>query len=145
MEEGKVCRQLTESVDIYPTLCELAKIPIPEILGGESMVPVMDNPAIPGKKAVFTQFHRRPRVSPDGGRYMGYSMITDKYHYVEWYTWDNQEKQAGELKGVELYDLVSDPAENRNLANHPDYNTIRLDLARRINLEWPAYRSFAGG
>ena len=144
-EEGGVCRQLTESVDIYPTLCELVGIPIPEILGGESMVPVMENPEIPGKKAVYTQFHRRPRVSPDGGRYMGYSMITDVYHYVEWYTWDFQKKQAGELKAVELYDLEADPAENRNLANHPDYNNIRQDLARQINQEWPADRSFAGG
>lgn len=95
----------------------------------------MENPAIAGKKAIFTQFHRRPRVSPDGGCYMGYSMITDEYHYVDWYTWDNQENQAGELKAVELYDPGSDPAENRDLANRPDYNTIRPDPARRINQE----------
>jgi len=145
MDGGRVCRQLTESVDIYPTLCELTGIPVPQILGGESMVPIMENPAIQGKKAVFTQFHRRPRITPDGGRYMGYSMITDAYHYVEWYAWDHQEKQAGTLEAVELYDLGSDPGENRNLARHPDFNSIRLDLARLMKEEWPADRPFSGG
>ena len=145
MKGGQVCSQLTESVDLYPTLCELAGLPLPEVLGGKSMVPIMENPVLPGKEAAFTQFHRRPRITPDGGRYMGYSMITETYHYVEWYTWDNQEKEAGTLEAVELYDLGSDPGENRNLANQPGYSDIRSDLARMIKEEWPAERRFAGG
>jgi arylsulfatase A-like enzyme len=142
---GQVCSQLTESVDLYPTLCELAGLPLPEVLGGKSMVPIMENPVLPGKEAVFTQFHRRPRITPDGGRYMGYSMITETYHYVEWYTWDNQDKEAGTLEAVELYDLESDPDENRNLANQPGYSDIRSDLARVMKAKWPAERRFAGG
>ena len=109
------------------------------------MVPVMENPTLPGKEAVFTQFHRRPRVTPDGGRYMGYSMITETYHYVEWYTWDHQQKKAGTLEAVELYDLGSDPGENRNLADHPDYGDIRSDLERLMKEDWPADRAFTGG
>jgi arylsulfatase A-like enzyme len=144
MEGGQVSMHLTESIDIYPTLCELAGLPLPQVLGGESLVPIMENPSLPGKKAAFTQFHRRPRVTPDGGRYMGYSMITEKYHYVEWYTWDHQDKEAGTLEAVELYELSSDPGENRNLATHEDYIPIKMEMARMIKEEWPVDRSFAG-
>ena len=47
---------LVELVDMYPSLCELAGIPQPEDLEGQSFVPLLKNPELEWKKAAFSQF-----------------------------------------------------------------------------------------
>ena len=73
---------LTELVDLFPTICELAGIEIPTYMQGLSMAPLMDKPDRDWKTAAFSQFHRRPKVSADGQRYMGYSINTKTHHYI---------------------------------------------------------------
>jgi iduronate 2-sulfatase len=47
---------LVELVDIFPTLCELADVPLPEHLEGHSFVKLLDKPDQPWKKAAFSQY-----------------------------------------------------------------------------------------
>lgn len=104
-----------EFVDVYPTVAELAGLPVPPGLQGTSAVPLIANPARPWKKAVFTQFLRDGIwVAPDSIPYMGYSIRTERYHYVTWIDWRTRKTAAREL-----YDLATDPDENRNLAGDP--------------------------
>ncbi|MFK7851931.1 MAG: sulfatase [Akkermansiaceae bacterium] len=49
---GKRCAEIVETVDIYPTLCELTGVPTPEGLSGESLVRLLDNPEQIGGEAV---------------------------------------------------------------------------------------------
>ena len=69
-------KALVEFVDIYPTLCELAGLELPEHLEGTSFAPLLDKPDTPWKKAAFSQYPR--------GSKMGYTMRTDRYRYTLW-------------------------------------------------------------
>jgi iduronate 2-sulfatase len=53
---GLTSDALVELVDMYPTLCELAGVPIPDHVEGHSFAPLLDDPNLPWKKAAFSQF-----------------------------------------------------------------------------------------
>jgi iduronate 2-sulfatase len=53
---GKSSDALVELVDMYPTLCELAGLPLPKHLEGHSFAPLLEKPDRPWKKAAFSQF-----------------------------------------------------------------------------------------
>lgn len=133
---GVQTHALTELVDLFPTICELAGIDIPEYMQGVSMVPLMENPEQEWKSAAFSQFHRRPKVSADGKRYMGYSINTSGYHYIEWYTWDHETGTRGDARGAELFDRVNDPYETVNIAGDPDYSEVVKDLSAKLAGGW---------
>ena len=136
--KGEKTDSLTELVDLYPTLCDLAGIDIPDAMEGISLSPLLEQPDLDLKSAAFSQYVRRPKNSPDGKRYMGYSMVTSEYHYVEWRPWDETTKTAGELAAVELYDLISDPDENINIAGFPEYAETIRGLSEKLKAGWHA-------
>ncbi|MBC8217246.1 MAG: sulfatase, partial [Planctomycetes bacterium] len=82
-KKGQVCRRLVELVDMYPTLVELAGLPVPDGLEGVSMVPLLGNPRRGGKAAAFTQFPR-PAYYKKSFDVMGYGVRTERFHYIEW-------------------------------------------------------------
>jgi iduronate 2-sulfatase len=53
---GRSSDALVELIDMYPTLCELAGLPVPGHLEGRSFAPLLDDPDIPWKSAAFSQF-----------------------------------------------------------------------------------------
>ncbi len=130
------CDKLVELVDLYPSLCDLAEIEIPNNMEGISFKLLMKNPSFEWKSAVFSQYHRRPNVTPDKKRYMGFSMVTAEYYFVEWRFWDDREKIAGEVAAVELYNNVKDPDENINIADYPENKKIVELLSEQLNAGW---------
>jgi iduronate 2-sulfatase len=128
--------EITELIDMFPSLCELAEIPVPEYLQGTSFVPLIKNPELPWKKAAFSQFHRRPKVSADGKRYMGYSMNTKEYHYIEWYAWDKETGTRGEFKDAELYNSVDDPYETVNISGEKNMSELKTKLSKQLKDGW---------
>jgi arylsulfatase A-like enzyme len=120
---GKTTDALVEFVDIYPTLCELAGLPLPEHLEGKSMTPLLSNPDQSFKRAAFSQFRRRDGPIP----LMGYAMRTARYRYIEW-----QDRRNGRVVETELYDHERDPLENTNLAGAAE-NRVRItELSRQM-------------
>ncbi|HTN73753.1 MAG TPA: sulfatase-like hydrolase/transferase [Pirellulaceae bacterium] len=98
---------LVETVDIYPTLCELAGLPAPTgplQLDGQSLVPLLRDPAASTKNHIL---HVYPR-----GERMGRAIRTVRYRLVEWKT----PGAAANTAEVELYDYEADPRETKNLA-----------------------------
>jgi iduronate 2-sulfatase len=113
---------LVEFVDIYPTLCEACGLPVPDGLEGTSLVPLIEKPNRPWKKAAFSQYPR--------SKVMGYSIRTDRYRYTEW-------AEPGKPPvGIELYDHERDPGENINLANRADYRHVAKELAEMLHKGW---------
>ncbi len=137
---GAKTESLTELIDMFPSLLELAGIDVPDYMQGTSFVPLLENPYQDWKTAAFSQFHRRPQHTPDKGRYMGYSMKTTTQHYIEWYEWDHIKGEKGEFKAVELYDLIIDPDENRNIANEPTQKENVAALSKKLWRGWRAAR-----
>jgi arylsulfatase A-like enzyme len=126
--------RLVEFVDVYPTLAELAGLPVPAGLEGVSAVPLLKDPSLPWKTAVFSQFLRAGTwAAPDGQPYMGYSLLTERDHYVVWINWATKVEAAREL-----YDRRSDPDENTNLAGRPELAARVASLEARRRSGWRA-------
>lgn len=133
---GGKSNELVELVDVFPTLCDIANIEIPAYMQGTSLKPLINNPVLRWKSAVFNQFQRKPGETLDKKQYMGYSMVTKKYHFIEWYNWDYAKKIATELVTTELYDLETDPEENINIALYPSNKTIVDALSTQRKKGW---------
>ncbi|HUS38852.1 MAG TPA: sulfatase-like hydrolase/transferase, partial [Pirellulales bacterium] len=120
---GKDSRALVEFVDIYPTLCDLAGLPVPAALEGTSLKPLLEDASRSVKTAAFSQFPRRH----EGAEYMGYAMRTDRYRYVEW-----QDRRTREVVTTELYDHIRDPLENTNIAGLEENKPVLKRLSRQM-------------
>lgn len=119
---------LVEMVDLYPTICELTGLKTPPNLEGLSLVPLLQNPGRPWKLAAFSQYARGFTY-----RFMGKSMRTDRYRYIEW-----RDRLDDKVVATELYDHETDPQENINIAGDPQHKELVHQLSSRLALGWKA-------
>ena len=132
---GESCPALVEFVDVYPTLCELAGLPLPGDLEGRSVAPLLEKPDQPWKEAVFSQFRRRH----EGVQYMGYAMRTDRYRFVEWIN-----RHSLQTVATELYDQKHDPRENTNLAAKLEHRLLVGQLSDQLWSSLPKPKPLPG-
>jgi iduronate 2-sulfatase len=59
---GEASDALVESIDLFPTLCELATIPVPDFCHGTSLVPVLKDPNATVKAAAISYFGNRSTI-----------------------------------------------------------------------------------
>jgi arylsulfatase A-like enzyme len=123
---GAASSALVEFVDIYPSLCELAGLPLPPHLEGTSFVPLLDTPDKPWKSAAFTQVVHGPAT--------GRSLRTDRYRFTRW----QQSKAAGQTVALEIYDYHNDPVERENLAARPENTALVKELTAKLEAGWKA-------
>ncbi len=121
---GRVISTPTEFLDIYPTLCDLAGLEIPEGLAGASLKPVLENQTERAHPYAISQFAR--------GGYEGYTLRTDRFRYTEWLTKQYREGTLPYSEQIvhfrELYDYQNDPLETVNLIDDENYQTVRDTL-----------------
>lgn len=107
---GQTSRRIVQFVDIYPTLADLARLPLPPALEGVSLRPLLDNPEAAWDKPAFSVQSR--------GWSLGRRIRTERWAYSEW---------DDSAEGAMLFDHDADPHELRNLANGPAHaNTIAI-------------------
>jgi iduronate 2-sulfatase len=120
---GAATKQLAETVDIFPTLAELAGLPAPkgpQRIDGVSLAPVLRDPAARVRDHAY---HCYPR-----GERMGRAIRTERYRLVEW----KKPGAPADTAELELYDYQTDPLETKNLATtQPEVAAqLRAILAR---------------
>jgi len=112
---GREVSELVESVDLYPTLCQLMDLEVPEGVEGKSLIPVIEEGAAGKDAAICEWAWTRPRP-------MIHAIRTQEFRLVYY---------GSGLEG-ELYERRTDPDELVNLYNHPDYLRVRLRLLERM-------------
>lgn len=116
----------SEFVDIFPTLCDLVKIPKPKYLDGISLVPAIKNPSTEVKGYALSQY-------PRGKDKMGYSIRTKQFRYTVWFGKNWKTNMQFDEKAViarEMYDYKKDPLETENVADKPEYQKERLRMEK---------------
>lgn len=145
-----MCMDLVESIDIYPTILELASVDTGHYHMGTSLVSLMrggsHDPRRGGKSAVFAEagwntdehhcftpldvavgrYAATAKASRKNARFCTRSVMirTDRYKYV--YSPDERD---------ELFNLVEDPSCTKNIADDPETVPTRQELRSGI-LEW---------
>jgi iduronate 2-sulfatase len=108
---GQATEAIVETIDLYPTLCELAGVPVLAGLSGSSLLPHLDDPKTSGGEAV-SYFGANETIRTDRHRLIRHN---------------NGKKQPA----YELYDHSSPEKETKNIANaHPD---LVRDLAAKLD------------
>lgn len=101
---------LVRGIDVAPTLLDCVGLPIPRHMQGRSMRPLMESSSPAPNRTLLAQWHEVGATSLRAGH------------------WKLIRMGRG---GAALYDVASDPAEQRDVAReHPN---VRADLERRLN------------
>lgn len=99
---GLECGRVVSLLDIYPTLVELCGLPEANMLEGNSLVPLIQDPDMEWEKPVLNTWY-----------YQNHAVRSEHWRYIRY-------RDGGE----ELYDHRNDPGEHINLAGDPEYATV---------------------
>ena len=153
---GATVTALTEHIDIFPTLLELAGLtdsPAAAGLQGHSLVPLLTNPAaetLPARPFAYSQYPRHTTPCPgdecDYPHAMGYSLRTPQWRFTQWVDYNNAtykpnfNRSTSTVFFQELYAHSGDVTgrnwtafERHNLANDPAYADVVKNLTTLLH------------
>jgi arylsulfatase A-like enzyme len=116
--KGGSTSSLVEFIDIYPSLADICGLQIPPHCQGRSFKALLDDPAGTIKLETYSQYNK--------GGYRGYTIRDDQYRLVQWI--------KGKEIVYELYNHITDPEENKNIAGDPAMKRIIENLDAKINI-----------
>ena len=139
--KGTVSKAQTEFIDIFPTLCDLSGVKIPETVDGKSLKPLMNKTSKSVKEFSISQYPRSgnnaesERKGYASSKVMGYSLKNSSYRFTIWMGNNfrsNQPFNADWIVGTELYDYEKDPNETINVVNEEAYKAISKELKGKM-------------
>jgi len=119
LPEGLRHGALTHTIDVYPTLCELAGIQAPDTVEGISLTPLFDGRADSVRDLAFCAYCFFHRMATDG-----------RWKLIRSYRDGNEGTDR-----VQLFDLEGDPDELRDQARDPNQRDVMRSLAAGLT-EW---------
>lgn len=159
VKAGTVCKSLISSVDLAPTLLELAGLEVGETFQGKSFKPLLENPNATIRTHIYAEHNWHD--FEDFGR----AVRSRRYKYIRNFYPDipgtppadavrsptytvmrelrDQNKLTEDQRScfvvprpeVELYDLEKDPHELNNLAGKPEYQKVEQELRAELD-QW---------
>jgi iduronate 2-sulfatase len=115
---GRSCTRIVQSLDIYRTLAQLCHLEVPAGIEGTSLVPLLNNPRATWDEPAFSIW------SEDGKTTHGTAVRTEQWRYAEY--------GPNASNGAMLFDVHADPMELINLADEPQHQETRAQLAKLI-------------
>lgn len=117
---GATCENITELIDLYPTLVELCGFSDrqPVILHGESLADCLKGDLNNAREDYAYTISYQGKAA---------SIRTHNWRYTRW------EIQAGRIS-EELYNHIDDPEELNNLSDTPDCNNVLEEMRRKLDL-----------
>ena len=118
-KNSKVISRMSAHIDILPTILELCnlKIPSDRKIDGQSLVPLINSKPF-NDRHLFSYWTRR---FPE--KYINMSIQNDNYKLV------GNNDYNGKIKDFELYDLIADPLESKNVINQ------NIEIAKSFKIE----------
>jgi N-sulfoglucosamine sulfohydrolase len=144
---GRVMDAMVSHLDVYPTLCEVAGVPVPDFVQGESLMQLVRGETDRVHEEIFAEVTFHAAYEPQR------CMRTDRWKYIRRFgdypktVLSNCDDSATKELLVEhgwgeqvvpkeqLYDLIFDPSESRNLAENPESREV-LDRMRARLDDW---------
>lgn len=99
--------------DIFPTLCELTGLSVPETVEGKSLVKIMNSRATGVRDEIFGAYRNAQRM-----------IRTDRWKLIDY-------PQIGRSQ---LFDIKADPHEMHDLSDHPRHTALKERLRSRLTL-----------
>ena len=118
-KNSKVISRMSAHIDVLPTILELCnlKIPSDRKIDGQSLVPLINSKPF-NDRHLFSYWTRR---FPE--KYINMSIQNDNYKLV------GNNDYNGKIKDFELYDLIADPLESKNVINQ------NIEIAKSFKIE----------
>ncbi len=142
---GDTVPALVSNIDVFPALLELLGLPVPDNVQGRSFLPLLRGDVTRQRDAIFAEMtyhdYTDPRRCIRTERYKLIVNFTAAFSFMD----PSQQWRSKTITvypenpkfdyhvPVELYDLHSDPLERHNLAQVPEYVTVRDELLARLH------------
>lgn len=110
--KGQQTKALVESVDIYPTLCDLANLDTPDYIMGKSFKSVLDNPKQSFRENAYARFKKADAI------------VTEDFTYSLYENGDEM-----------LYNRKLDPEENMNVVADDTYSDVLEDMRNALKIK----------
>ena len=119
IKPGSTSDALVQNIDFAPTLLDAAGVTPKTPMHGVSLLPLVEANPPPWQRDLYYHFYENPGFH---GVARHYGVRTERYKLVYYYQNDEWE----------LFDLVTDPADQVNLYGKPGYEAITADLKQRL-------------
>jgi arylsulfatase A-like enzyme len=113
--DGLQTKQPATLTDLYPTLCELAGLPVPAQCDGLSLVPQLKDPDASSSRTSLTSYVF------DGEKIASHAVSDARYRFIRY---------GNDFE--ELYDLETDPDELTNRATDPALSEVKARLIQSL-------------
>ena len=148
IKEGKIQKELLSNIDLFPTILDLSGIPIPKQIQGQSFKNLLLNEKYAEQEYIFAEL-----TYHDIGFNPIRAIRTKEWKFIKNFTpldylfeipddviespsakaWLNYHPEYYTPRSKEeLYDLKNDPMEQINLAEDSQYQTIKLELEKKL-------------